>query len=728
VPAINFLDSRQRLEFFDKLWGSQEGFVCLSSKIPYMPNAGFNQRFFEWPKRVDQIEEFINKNKDDKNLYFCVNLLSKPERRKEFCLRTNLLWADLDEVDPREFDLAPPIVIQTSEGRFQAIWRMSVEVDPEQAEDYSRRIAYKYGADKSGWDLTQLLRIPTTLNFKYDTPFLVELLVNADTLAPPLLFEALPAPEGVSDSTSITFADVPSDDSLPMPEAVIYKYSVNLRNTDFRSLYSLDMEDRADWSRPLWRLIHICLEAGMSPEETYAVAKTAKCNKYERDKRPATHLWRDILKASNKQEELNILTSQFKPLMMPQLVVDGYEPTKSFVTEYREWAEEATDAVPDFHDLSAFILLSSIVANSVKLETSYGPLYPNLWGMLLGDSTLTRKTTAMRMVMEILNTLNRDMVLGTDGSAEGLLSGLQLRPNRTSIFFRDELSGFFDAINRKDYLAGMPETLTHLYDVPEVYQRVLRKETIRLESPIFIFFGGGVRDKIYEVSTEEYIISGFVPRFLIVSGYADLDRLRRTGPPSESGVTKKAKLVAHCANLYEHYAAEVNTSIGGEKVMLPPRIGVTLTPTAWQTYGIIEDLMVRAASDSAFPHLALPTFERLSRSILKMSMVLAASRQEPNITNQIEVSMADVNDAGWYVQRWGQFSIEMVLNCGKGVNERVFDRITRSIKENPGIMRSALMQHHHLTKKTADDILGTLEERMIITREKRGRGTAYFPA
>jgi hypothetical protein len=109
-------------------------------------------------------------------------------------------------------------------------------------------------------------------------------------------------------------------------------------------------------------------------------------------------------------------------------------------------------------------------------------------------------------------------------------------------------------------------------------------------------------------------------------------------------------------------------------------------------------------------------------------MVLAASRQEPNITNHIEVSMADVNDAGWYVQRWGQFSIEMVLNCGKGVNERVFDRITRSIKENPGIMRSALMQHHHLTKKTADDILGTLEERMIITREKRGRGTAYFPA
>ena len=55
-------------------------------------------------------------------------------------------------------------------------------------------------------------------------------------------------------------------------------------------------------------------------------------------------------------------------------------------------------AVPEFHDLSAFILLSAVIANSVRLETSYGPFVPNLWGMILGDSTLTRKTTAMRML------------------------------------------------------------------------------------------------------------------------------------------------------------------------------------------------------------------------------------------------------------------------------------------------------------------------------------------
>ena len=84
-------------------------------------------------------------------------------------------------------------------------------------------------------------------------------------------------------------------------------------------------------------------------------------------------------------------------------------------------------------------------------------MVPNLWGLILGDSTLSRKTTAMRMIMDIIAALDSDMILATDGSAEGLLSGLATRPNKTSIFYKDEISGFFDSMNKKDYLAGMSE-------------------------------------------------------------------------------------------------------------------------------------------------------------------------------------------------------------------------------------------------------------------------------
>src|SRR5262249_34793485 len=41
-------------------------------------------------------------------------------------------------------------------------------IEPERAEELNRRLAYAMGADRSGWDLTQLLRIPGCRNYKYE--------------------------------------------------------------------------------------------------------------------------------------------------------------------------------------------------------------------------------------------------------------------------------------------------------------------------------------------------------------------------------------------------------------------------------------------------------------------------------------------------------------------------------------------------------------------------------
>ena len=274
------------------------------------------------------------------------------------------------------------------------------------------------------------------------------------------------------------------------------------------------------------------------------------------------------------------------------------------------------------------MLRDRIVQHSEQLrtfDTSYGLMVPNLWGLILGDSTLSRKTTAMRMMMDIIAGLDSDMILATDGSAEGLLSGLSTRPNKTSIFYKDEISGFFDSMNKKDYLAGMAETLTALYDVPAIFTRRLRKETIIIESPAFVLFGGGVRDRVYETINEEYVLSGFLPRFLVVSGETDMSRLRPTGPATDVGIAKRSALVGAFADLYESYATDVTTTIGGQKMRLPSRIVASLTDDAWMKYAELETLMVIKASESTLSQMALPTFERLSKSMLKLSMVLACT-------------------------------------------------------------------------------------------------------
>jgi hypothetical protein len=61
----------------------------------------------------------------------------------------------------------PTAILESSPGRLQMWWRLDSEVAPEIGEELNRRLAYAMGADKSGWDLTELLRVPGTRNHKY---------------------------------------------------------------------------------------------------------------------------------------------------------------------------------------------------------------------------------------------------------------------------------------------------------------------------------------------------------------------------------------------------------------------------------------------------------------------------------------------------------------------------------------------------------------------------------
>lgn len=719
-----------RTQFFDFMFGESKGYVCIATSS--VDKKDFKQTFFSWPEQRNDLGSFIDAASHRKNVWFCTSLLERQERKKEFCLPGSLVWADLDACHPDTVSPDPTAIIESSPKRFQALWKLTETIEPYMQEDYSKRIAYKYsvnGADPSGWDLTQLLRVPLTYNYKYahggtDIPR-VELLAVSEQKIAKEVFEQI---ERAAKSGDIGPADVdstmPDVNELPDAQQVIYKYYAQLNNNlGFKSTYLVEPAAGEDWSKALWKLLNICLEANMSEEEAFVIALTSKCNKYARDNRPLVHLWEDVVRASLGQRKLSVITAQFQSLLMPELVtaeeIANAPPT--FIDEYCDWAIEATDAVNSFHELCAFMLLSAVMAAGLRLETSYGELIPNLWGLILGDSTLSRKTTAMRMAMDMLANIDQELILATDGSSEGLLSGLATRPNRVSIYFKDEVSGFFDSVNRKDYLAGMPETLAQLYDVPRVLNRRLRKETISIQSPVFIFFGGGIRDKVHSLVNDEYILSGFLPRFLVVSGEADLSRIRRTGPGVKMLSDKRSLIEQKVANLYERYNSNVVIKIAGQEVETAVKNEAMLTEGAWQRYGDIEALMVQSAYDSAVSMLALPTFERLSRSVLKMATLLAAARQTPQ-EGVIEVVENDVISAAAYVQDWGRYSVEMILGAGTGMNERQLKKVLAAIERDPGVTKSTIMTRHHLSKRDMDDILGTLLDRQQIIATKQGRG------
>lgn len=717
-----------RESFFYYLFGEEEGYVCICTQPQGDPSA-FRQTFFQWPTDATSLNDFIEQHIQTKNIWYGVNMLTLADRKPQFCKASNLVWSDLDKCPPSVLIPSPPCVIESSPERYQAIWRLDDKIDPYLAQEFSKKIAYKYredGADVSGWNLTRILRVPFTKNFKYSHAPMVSIVRASESLVPINDFETLQVE--LPDSSDDPFSDeMPTE--LPDLAAVLYKYQSKLKQTAFNELFDSEPPDNSDWSGLMWRLINISFEAGMTKEEVFILAKEAKCNKYMRDNRPIRYLWREVLKAFFQQRRIGVaIGGEYVPLVMPLLITpDEVEKLpKTFIDDYREWAKNSTDAIEDFHNLAAFMLLSFFISGSVRLPTSSGTTVPNLWGLILGDSTLTRKSTSLRLAMDLLTDIDNSLILASEGSSEGILMGLSGRPNRVSIFFRDEVTGFFDGLIKKDYLAGMRELFTKLYDVPSIERRVLRKEIYEITNPVFIFFGGGIKDRLFQLISEDFVTGGFMPRFIIVCGETDISKIRPTGPPTEKLSETREEIKSRLSDLYESYMVTSPKNIGGQDVHMPTHVIAELTNDAWSRFGEIEDLMMKAGFNTPFKDLANPTFNRMSVSLLKMAVLLAASRQLPK-ENKITVELYDLLGATQYIQHWGSYSIEMIMNSGRSLTQRAIEKTKRAIKANPGITRGELSRNHDLSKREMDEIVSTLIDRNEIRTENAGRAVRIWP-
>lgn len=165
------------LAIISQAWGpdTHKGF-CF---FPYIRrndgSARFNEVGFAWPENREHIIDHIATcyEEDDIDLYWCPMLFEEPKRRKEYAHEEYALWADLDESNPRDIDeqWKPSVAWETSPGRYQALWLLE---NPEE-EDLigaaqrgadNQRMTVMVDADPSGWDITQLLRLPGWVNHK----------------------------------------------------------------------------------------------------------------------------------------------------------------------------------------------------------------------------------------------------------------------------------------------------------------------------------------------------------------------------------------------------------------------------------------------------------------------------------------------------------------------------------------------------------------------------------
>lgn len=718
----------KRETFFRILFGEHRGYLCIARR--QQGTRTMEEEFFQFPDELGNVNEHVEAYATTYDMYYCPHLLEERRRKKEYVSVTPCLWSDLDACHPDQLFVPPTIVVESSPRRYQALWMLGEEVDPSTAEDYSRRIAYAHanqGADKSGWDLTQLLRIPFTPNHKYNQVGVPKPIVRViSTGRSSYLLKDFD--EHYHEVVGFEYTQIPFPDTLPLepPESILQKYRTHLKQA-FWNLYNETPTE--DWSKSLWQVELFLAEAGMSREEMFVVANDAACNKYKRDERPSLYLWKEVCKAFAKVDERSrfLPTGEFRR-EYPDLLAAADRSyclnNPTVVERYVEWAKTVGDAAWQYHQAGAFILLSSLLAGRVKLPTSYGTVIPNVWFLILADTTLTRKTTAMDLATDILVELDSDAVLATDGSIEGLMTSLSFRPGRPSLFLRDEFSGLLDALIKKDYYAGMSETLTKLYD-GKYQKRVLRKETLEVREPVLIFFAGGIRTRVLELLTGEQVVSGFIPRFVVVAAESDVSMLRPLGPPTTDSTNGRAAVLGELRSIRDYYVTAGLIEVDGRTVSLPKRWEASMSPDAWAKYNHYEAVMLQCGMDSEHPDLATPTFDRLSKSGLKLAVLLSASRQREE---SLLVEEEDIVRAFFYIEQWRPHTIELLNNVGTTATERGMQKVLKAIRKNPGVTRSQLMQAYHLTAHAADAIFNTLEQRGLINRVKDGRTERLTPA
>ena len=171
-----------------------------------------------------------------------------------------------------------------------------------------------------------------------------------------------------------------------------------------------------------------------------------------------------------------------------------------------------------------FKLLGSIVPIGIlinrglctKLSKRY--IYPNIYAMFVGSSGTGKGVIIDNVIREIVETIDRDLVLADTGTPEAILKRLSQKGQRT--IMTDEAT---TVLSQREYMKDMSNYLTLLYNAHRNYitiDRVKNNRSYVIERP-YLNVVLGVQPELLKKIVGFYdIAAGFMQRFFIVIGEA----------------------------------------------------------------------------------------------------------------------------------------------------------------------------------------------------------------
>jgi hypothetical protein len=319
---------------------------------------------------------------------------------------------------------------------------------------------------------------------------------------------------------------------------------------------------------------------------------------------------------------------------------------------YREAMRGTTEASDAYHFCSLWV--ASAVRLRRRVWFPYGmDLYPNVDIAIFGP-TGDRKTTAARGAIKLLDNTNTKILQGS-GSGEGLADWLNTDATGSPpshFLFLEELSELL-ARGKWDGATLIP-FLTRVFDCPDKYETNYRKNPIALVNPTLSILACTTSEVFWQYIRDLDIRSGFVNRFLLMTGEGK-EPIALPAKPSQENLQK------------------VTTALSRLDTLTPQES--RFSPQATELWKQFYSAWRKTELDS----LVKASTERIPAYVLKLAMVYAALEQTiPSISeDQLKAATA--------VGRYATKCTEQLMSQHRqgSVQARCEDTIRRVLKDTP---------------------------------------------
>lgn len=397
----------------------------------------------------------------------------------------------------------------------------------------------------------------------------------------------------------------------------------------------------------------------------------------------------------------------------------GIKVPVGFIEDFGKWASRKTDA-PKYSLKSAALIALSCAAGDMVVLPSFvndEPTYLNLYIMLVGQSTVLRKTTVLGYVRDLLPTVGDELITKVldDVSPQALNKTLAACGSTMSpvLMHLDEVAGVFEVQKRSgSYLKGLDKILLKAYDHSPIH--VLRTQSsIDVPQGAFIsIFSASTPDPLMEVLESSDVSSGLLPRFLIFDA-RDADRGVRRSLMARQADDSWGEETARLKSFLEGIsAARIRQLITPEY-----RTVIPFSDDALKRLDDLDAVIYREAGKESTSIGAMKG--RAFWHVVKLGGLFALSRE--GLDAQVEV--VDILRAMHLVEETLQDLASMAEEVGSNRLERRIAEVVNMLGQakNHTVPQAQIAKRMKLDWREAGDILRTLQLRgevLVDTQEK----------